>query len=376
VRPNVSDNAAIRSFDRGGQFATNPNWNRPGVNQPGVGIGGRPNIVTAASASSFHQGNVGGGHWQGNNWHGSNSVNNNWHGSNWANNNWHGNNWNNGNWNGNNWHGNNWNYSGWNRPYVYGRPYFWNYYRPWYHGNWGGWYARPYFWGGFATGYALGAVADWAYVNPYYVDPAYGVSEIVYDYSQPLPPPVADVGQVTEYAPAQTPAPDNLTPGLSQQQALRLFDTARTSFQAGDYATAQATAEQAIRLQPGDAVLHEFRGLTLFAQGKYADAAATLYPVLAAGPGWDWQTLKVLYPDNVTYRLQFDALAAYVAANPQDASGHFLLAYHDLVLDDRDAATRELQAVVTLKPDDKVAAGLLDAIRTGPPAVGRPQIGR
>jgi hypothetical protein len=37
-------------------------------------------------------------------------------------------------------------------------------------------------------------------------------------------------------------------------------------------------------LLPSDATLHEFRGLTLFAQGNYKDAAATLYAVLAAGP--------------------------------------------------------------------------------------------
>ena len=48
---------------------------------------------------------------------------------------------------------------------------------------------------------------------------------------------------------------------------------------------------------PNDPTLHEFRALVLFAQGQYDAAAATLYPVLNAGPGWDWTTLVGLYPE-------------------------------------------------------------------------------
>ncbi len=43
---------------------------------------------------------------------------------------------------------------------------------------------------------------------------------------------------------------------------------------------------------PNDAALHEFRALVLFALQRYDDAAAALYAVLTAGPGWDWATLS------------------------------------------------------------------------------------
>ena len=46
------------------------------------------------------------------------------------------------------------------------------------------------------------------------------------------------------------------------------------------------------------------QALTLFAQRKYKDAASAIYAVLAAGPGWDWQTMSELYPDPEVYTKQ------------------------------------------------------------------------
>ena len=71
-----------------------------------------------------------------------------------------------------------------------------------------------------------------------------------------------------------------------------------------DYKTALAQVDQAIALVPNDTVLHEFRGLVLFAQERYQEAAAAEYAVLSAGPGWDWTTLSALYPDVEVYTAQ------------------------------------------------------------------------
>jgi len=109
-------------------------------------------------------------------------------------------------------------------------------------------------------------------------------------------------------------------------------------------------------------VLHEFRALTLFAQGKYQDAAATLYAVLTAGPGWDWATMSELYPDPEVYTRQLRELERYTRENPRAADGHFLLAYHYLVLGYQDQAIHQLEEVVRLQPDDKLAAELLQAL--------------
>ena len=76
---------------------------------------------------------------------------------------------------------------------------------------------------------------------------------------------------------------------------------------------------------PNDPTLHEFRRQTLFALGRYDEAAAPLYAVLSAGPGWDWTTLISLYADPEAYTQQLRALEDYCTQNPNSAAGHFVL---------------------------------------------------
>ena len=55
----------------------------------------------------------------------------------------------------------------------------------------------------------------------------------------------------------------------------RIYEYPR--LKSGEYAAAQADAEKAIRLVPGDTTIHEVRALSQFAQKKYQDAPGTLY---------------------------------------------------------------------------------------------------
>jgi tetratricopeptide (TPR) repeat protein len=157
------------------------------------------------------------------------------------------------------------------------------------------------------------------------------------------------------------------------------MDLARQAFRKGDYAEAQRQCEAALGLLPGDANLYEFGALCQFAQGKYKDAAATLYEVLAVRPGWNWDTLSSFYPSARTYTTQLRALERYTKADPGDAAGHFVLAYHYRALDEREAAVEQLREVIALQPRDQVAPGLLKALEkggVGGPAAGRPAPGR
>ena len=77
---------------------------------------------------------------------------------------------------------------------------------------------------------------------------------------------------------------------------------------------------------PDDPVLHEFRGLALFALRRYDEAAAVVYAVLSAGPGWNWATLVGLYPSVDAYTDQLRALEEYVKQDPTAAAPQFLLA--------------------------------------------------
>lgn len=168
---------------------------------------------------------------------------------------------------------------------------------------------------------------------------------VVYDYTRPL----------------NTAAPEvagNGDDGVDDA-AVEQFEQARVAFKQGRYEQALALADRALATQPNDATIHEFRALCQFALGRYNEAAATLYAVLAVGPGWDWPTLISLYPDVTVYTGQIRALEAYRDQHAKEAAPHFVCAYHYLTQGHKEAAIAELKAVVRLEPKDKLAAQLL-----------------
>ncbi len=252
----------------------------------------------------------------------------------------------------NNWRGAYWgNHQGWANGYWHG-----------YHNNnnWG--------WGQFATGAAVGVTAwalgssfyNWgysSYANPYYAEAAVAqpivisqtvegapqtvsVPALAYDYSQPID---------TQAAP---PAAEVADPAMAK------FEAAREAFRNGDYAGALRLTDEALKVLPNDATLHEFRALALFAAGKYDLAAGPLYAVLSVGPGWDWTTMVGLYPSVDVYIAQQRKLEAFVTANPNLTGPRFVLAYHYLTQGHTDEAVAQLERVAALAPQDTLSAQL------------------
>jgi tetratricopeptide (TPR) repeat protein len=176
------------------------------------------------------------------------------------------------------------------------------------------------------------------------------------DYSQPLQAPPERFVETEDVLP-----PDPADPVMDR--AMELFDEARDAFKNQDFAKALEVVDQAIALLPSDATLHEFRALCLFAMKEYQQAAATIYAVLAAGPGWNWETLASLYQNIDTHTQQLRALEAYVRENPEDAAAAFLLAYHYMTMGHLDAAVSMWERVARLLPDDELTTQLLDAFR-------------
>jgi hypothetical protein len=269
---------------------------------------------------------------------------------------------------GNGWHNN---YMGYHSGWVHG---YWNGHNP------GGFGWRPYGYGGYGyggyggfggglgtgLGFGLGMGLGWGlsswmmgpmmynygysnYSNPYYGG-GYGggnavvAQQPVYDYSQPIDPQTAQ--------PEQTVA----------NQAVSTFDAARDAFKAGNYAKALELVDQAIKTMPNDPTLHEFRAQTLFALGRYDEAAVPLYAVLSTGPGWDWTTLISLYADPETYTQQLRALEKYSSQNPSSASGHFVLGYEYLTEEHPDAAVREFKTLSAIQPKDTLSAQLVQQL--------------
>jgi tetratricopeptide (TPR) repeat protein len=218
-------------------------------------------------------------------------------------------------------------------------------------------------WGANALGYGFG-YSD--YSNPYYTEsmPAY--------YNEPIITTPIEVNQdVTTTAAAPTSvstpaaAPQAASPPTAapapggSSDAVSRFDQARAAFYEGRYDEALKLTDAAVAQMPHDAVLHEFRSLVLFALQRYAESAATIYPVLQVGPGWDWKTLSGLYASTDTYTQQLRALEAARNNAPNAAEIRFLLGYHYLTCGFTDQALSEFRKAHELRPKDSVAAALV-----------------
>jgi tetratricopeptide (TPR) repeat protein len=240
----------------------------------------------------------------------------------------------------------------------FNRPWY-AHHRGWYHGSWGNWPGYPVFWADQAGSWlAPWAIGDsFVYANPYYDEPLYSPTEDFVpatglDYSSPLPVPTAD--EIAET--------DSDTVALAHSY----FDRSRAYFKDGYYEEATAEVDRALSLLPGDRTMQEFRALTLFARQKYSEAAAVLYAVLAAGPGWDWPTMASLYPNVATYTQQLRALEAYAREYPKDGAARFVLGYQYAVLDSPAAAVSQFRIAAKLRPEDKLSAQIADALSRQP----------
>jgi tetratricopeptide (TPR) repeat protein len=211
-------------------------------------------------------------------------------------------------------------------------------------------------WGfGGLAGWGLGPWANgWLYsgfANPYFVAPAIDTPVVanwppvyVPDYSRPL--------DLTNLAPAtESPEQDDST-----------FLAAREAFKARDFARALILADLALKPHPNEPVLHQFRALCLFALGRFDEAAAALYVVLIAGPGWDWATMAGLYPDVDTYTRQIRALEAAIPGSTTPAPKRFVLAYHYMVQDHVEQARQQFDEVLKLQPKDELSAQFAKAL--------------
>ncbi|MEX2119439.1 MAG: tetratricopeptide repeat protein [Pirellulales bacterium] len=239
---------------------------------------------------------------------------------------------------------------------FHGSPWGWS---PWWGGwgprwGWGGGFGPRWGWADWWGPWGYGPMAYrtgyWNYYNPYWQEPLV-LGTTVVDYSQPIILP-DDAG------PADATAADD--PAVAM--ALSQFDAARELFSRGDYQAALDGARLAMQHLPTDAALHEFVSLVHFAQGNYREAAGTVHSVLAAGPGWNWQTMRSLYPDVAVYTQHLRAAEAYRRANPESGDVRFLLAYHYMTTGHGDAAAHELRQVLRLEPNDTVATRLLQGL--------------
>lgn len=261
------------------------------------------------------------------------------------------------------------------RPGYWGARPWWgcgNYHR-WHHGHWGygwnrGYYHRHWYYNDndFASGFMWG-IAVWglgnmiydmgykSYQNPYQAPP---VQNTYITYSEPI-----------SVAAAANPPGDEATAATNDEKSETALAASRDAFKAGDYVTALSKCDEALGYTPSDGTMHEYRALIYFALGKYGEAAGTLNPVLASGPGWSWDTMIDFYNGSVAYNDQLARLEDY-AKKADAADGHFLLGYHYLVCGHLEDSNREFARAAELQPADSISAQLRDLTASSIPDAG------
>ncbi|HEY2159231.1 MAG TPA: tetratricopeptide repeat protein, partial [Isosphaeraceae bacterium] len=190
----------------------------------------------------------------------------------------------------------------------------------------------------------------------------------------------ADTNAPQDGATAQGEATDSGSDGANiatdsasgANRAYQTFQRAREAFKAGDYASALKLTDEALENVPGDALIHEFQALVLFARGDVARADDVLHAVLALTPGMNWSTLIWLYTDVETYTAQLRSLEERRRQDPRASAPRFVLAYHYLAAGHKDAAVTELKAVLASEPGDRVARRLLASLTCESPAPTEP----
>jgi tetratricopeptide (TPR) repeat protein len=144
---------------------------------------------------------------------------------------------------------------------------------------------------------------------------------------------------------------------------------ARRAFRRGQVERALQMSEQAVAANSHDMDALQLQALAYFALGQYERAANAAHTVLDTGAGWDWATLRQLYPDTETYLAQLRALQGHTRQEPESAASHLLLAYHYLVLQKVDEARGELLRVKNLQPGITLVDRMLATL---PPSLESP----
>ena len=237
-------------------------------------------------------------------------------------------------------------------------------YGDWYHGGWAPGAGWGYMWDNYPVAAAIGLTAwgvnrigfgwgYWGYSNPYYTESS--SSSYSYAYSQPMVTysDSASTTAETDPATATSSEPQPTDAGMAA------FEEARAAFHDGDSATALTKLDTTSKTMPRDTVVHEFRGLVLFALKKYPESAAATYSILSAGPGWNWTTMISLYGEADSYTKQLRALEEFAKANPKSADAHFLLGYHYQTCNYAENAAKQFKLAQALLPDDKLLKQLV-----------------
>jgi tetratricopeptide (TPR) repeat protein len=169
-----------------------------------------------------------------------------------------------------------------------------------------------------------------------------------------------------ELPPAPRPEPD------PKDENARQVALGQAAFAAGQYGRAAHHFREAIVVAPGEPQAHFLLAQSLFALGKYRDAAAAIHEGLGLQADWPTRAFRPLelYGDNVAdYPEHLARLEEAVGRNPNDPVLLFLYGYQ-LWFDGRQEEAAPLfQRAARLAPDPADSLRFLRALPPGVPMI-------
>jgi len=194
--------------------------------------------------------------------------------------------------------------------------------------------------------------------------PGAGTDAPLYGGSSPSTPRPS-LGTPTAPEAGNPPGPEsNEPPGGLGDRAAREFRISGHLFRSRNYPAVSRHVVRALQRHPGDRNLLQLRSLVSFALADYPTAYRDALDVLVQDDVWDWETLRTLYHSGQEYTAQYRALENRALANPKAADLWFLLAYHNLMLGNHEAARRQFERVASLDAGNAEARRLAAAERT------------
>ncbi|MFO0948770.1 MAG: hypothetical protein U1D30_23080, partial [Planctomycetota bacterium] len=226
---------------------------------------------------------------------------------------------------------------------------------------------------GFGIGYVLGSLLSQNWYGGYGIG-GYGYSWPYYTYSSStaypvyvdssLPLTAADAVLVPPVdAPEVAPTVD-VTDQPDEIAAGDFAASGEEAFKASNYPAATRAWRHALLDEPENGTLVLMLSQSLFADGKFDEAAGALQQALSMLPKDQWgvvvKNYKQLYGQNGDYAAQIRALEKARSENPKSPALRFLLGYHYGFLNYPGNAVEELKEAAALAPQDSLAKQLLD----------------
>ena len=273
-------------------------------------------------------------------------------------------------------------YGGYPYRYGYGYPYGYGGYGYGYpYSGYGGGYGYPSGYGGYGYGYPYGGYGGGfgsTSLSPNTYASSSSLNANVYVSKPAASVPSTSVPSSTFIA-RHPPKPPAAAPPKRPATASDFARKGDDAFKSGDYAAASKAWEHALVDDPKNGILALKVAQAMFAAGQFDEAAGAVQRGLAQLPATQWGSVvrdrAQLYGAKTgEYATQLQALEHAAENQPANPAEQFLLAYHYAFSRRSADATKLLDGVLKVAPEDRVARSLRDMLQPkfAPPSAEPP----